>query len=158
MNDVTRIKKLIQNIADRERPALFSAKVKSVKGDTCTVQIGKLELTDVRLRAIVNGKDDTLLITPKEGSIVLLADLSDGEMRDLTVIAYSEVKETLLKIDKLEFKADTKGFLIENKGENLKNILSDFIQEVMNIIVIQGTSPNVPELIDIRRRLGEVLT
>jgi len=146
MNEAARIKKLIQNIADHERPALFSAKVKSVSGDTCTVQIGKLELTDVRLRAICNGKSDTLRITPKEGSIVLLADLSDGGMRDLVVIQYSEIDEVFIKIDETEFKMNKDGYAMNRNGESLKKILLEFIGEVKNIFVVQGTTPNIPNL------------
>ena len=62
---------------------LFSADVKSVDGDTCTLIIGSLELTDVRLRAVVNSENDKIVVTPKAGSRVLAADMSGGSYRDL---------------------------------------------------------------------------
>lgn len=159
MNNAARIKSLIQNIADVQRPALFRAVVKSVDKDICTVKIGDLELTNVRLRAIKNDKEDTLLITPQDGSIVLLADLSDGEMRDLAVIAHSEVEETLLKIGKLEFKADhdTEKFLIKSQDESLGKIISDFIDEVIKVVVVHGRTPDIEALKDIKERLEKVL-
>ena len=161
MDDVaTKIKELIRNISDVRRPALFRAVVKEVKegSDLCTVEIGDLELSDVRLRAIKKDKEkDTLLITPKKGSIVLLADMSDGEMCDLAVVAHSEVVETLLKIEKLEFKTHKKGFFISNNDENLGKIIHDFIEELIKVIVVQGRTPDIPELKNIQKRLAKVL-
>lgn len=86
---------------------LLLAKVVSVNGDTCSVDVDGLVLTDVRLRAVVNGENSKLLITPKVGSHVLLADQS-GNMSQLAVIGYSE-------IEKIE--VDTESITI-NGGEN----------------------------------------
>lgn len=77
---------------------LFSAEVKSVNGDICTLKIGALELTDVRLRAVADSSDNRLLITPKQGSQVIVADLSGGDYRDLLVLAYSEIETIDLRI------------------------------------------------------------
>ena len=58
---------------------LFLAKVKDVKDDACTIMIEDLELTDVRLRSVLNSEDNKIVITPKKDSTVLVADLSHGE-------------------------------------------------------------------------------
>ena len=69
------IKELIRAIAGQGDGLMFVGEVKSVDGDSCTVAVGQLELTDVRLTAASDGEEGKLLLTPKEGSKVLVADL-----------------------------------------------------------------------------------
>lgn len=94
---------------------LFSAEVKSVNGDICTLKIGALELTDVRLRAIAGSSDNRLLITPKQGSQVIAADLSGGDYRDLLVLAYSEIETINLRIGQTVLKVED-GAVTFNEG------------------------------------------
>lgn len=70
----------------------FTGKVEAVDGDMCTVSIGTLKLTKVRLRSVVNGETSRLLVTPKTGSYVTVADLS-GEMRQLEAVGFSEIEK-----------------------------------------------------------------
>ena len=103
MDNIGKIKDLIRNIGGgEETSAFFTAKVKSVEKDTCTVLVDDLELTEVRLRAVVDGEEEFLRITPKVGSMILVADLSDGEMRDLVVIKYTQVDIIELKRNKID--------------------------------------------------------
>ena len=67
MDDFSRIKRSIRQIAGH-REMLYVGRVKSVEGETCTVQFDDLTLSDVRLRAVVNGKESKMLITPACGS------------------------------------------------------------------------------------------
>jgi hypothetical protein len=83
-----KIKERIRNIAGRGSkgtPEIFTAQVAVVSGETCTVMLDELPVTEVRLRAVVNGRSEKLLVTPKVGSYVLVADLSGGEYRDLAM-------------------------------------------------------------------------
>ena len=160
MNDIIAAKlgKLIRKISDVPRPALRRGVVKKVEGDLCTVEIDDLKLEKVRLRAIEKDKGkDTLCFKPQEGSIVLLGDMTDGDMDDMAVIAHSEIDEALIKIEKLEFKANKEGFLICNNDENLGQIIHDFIGELIKVIVVHGNTPNIPELQNIQKRLAKVL-
>lgn len=92
MTDVySEIKSRIRQMNGHKTPLLLTGKVESVDGETCTVSVGDLKLTDVRLRSVVNGEDSKLLITPKTDSYVTLIDLS-GELRELEVIGYSEIE------------------------------------------------------------------
>ena len=59
---------------------LFLATIKEVKDAACTIMLEDLELTDVRLRSVLNSEDNKIVITPKKDSTVLVADLSRGEM------------------------------------------------------------------------------
>ena len=87
------IRDAIRKICEIDNQGLmfFNAEVISIDGETCTIQRNDLEFTDVRLGAVVDGNAKNILITPKIGSMVLIADLSEGLMRDLAVIGWSEV-------------------------------------------------------------------
>ena len=87
------VRELIRKIAgvDNQGLIFFNAEVMSVDGETCTVTRNGLQFTDVRLAAVVDGNTKNLLIKPKVGSMVLIADLSEGLMRDLGIIGWSEV-------------------------------------------------------------------
>ena len=110
MNPLSEIKESIQKMASKGGAGIvFNAKVKSVQGDTtCTVDLDGLTVSDVRLRAVVNGETSKILVTPKTGSHVLVADLS-GDLSQLAVVGYSEV-------EKIEVDANDE--IVFNGGEN----------------------------------------
>lgn len=92
MTDVySEIKNRIRQMNGHKTPLLLTGKVESVDGETCTVSIGDLKLTDVRLRSVVNGESSKLLITPAKDSYVTVIDLS-GELRETEVIGYSQIE------------------------------------------------------------------
>ena len=72
--------------------SLFTAKVLSTDGETCCVDADGLVLSDVQLRAVVNGEESGILITPKTGSYVTVADLS-GDLTRIVVVGFSEVEK-----------------------------------------------------------------
>jgi len=154
-----KIAEKIRNIAGRGRvqPVVFTAQVEAVADRTCSIKIDDLIITDVRLRAVINGKNEQILVTPKIGSYVMLADLSGGDYRQLVVIKYSEVEEINIKIGDFSVEVNMAGVTVDSNGENLFKVLSDFITEVSKIIVIQGTSPDVPALTQIKQRLNKIL-
>ena len=109
MGSLSEIRESIRNMAAGIGGAhIFTAKVLSTDGDTCCVDIDGLVVSDVRLRAVVNGEESGILVTPKTGSYVTVADLS-GNLTRLVVVGFSEVK-------KIEVNADDK--IIFNGGEN----------------------------------------
>lgn len=111
MDNISSIKKSIQKIASEKRgdSAVFTAMLKDVNGETCTIELDGLELSDVRLRAVVNGENSKILITPKKDSFVLCTDLSGGNLTDIAVVGFSEVE----KID-----IDVEDTIIINGGKN----------------------------------------
>ncbi len=94
----------------RTAPAIFTAQVRRVSGTTCTVDVDGLELSDVRLCPVIDSRRTQLLITPKTDSMVLVADLSMGDLTDLAVVHFGETEKIeihggslggLVKIDDL---------------------------------------------------------
>lgn len=107
--------------------ALFTAEVKSVEGETCTVLIGELEVPDVLLTPADEGADGKLVITPKVGGQVTVADLSGGELRQLAVVHWGEVEKISLTADSIELNGGDNGGLvkIEALTDKMNNIEKD---------------------------------
>lgn len=126
MDTYGKIKQRLQELCQSGgTPSAFVlAKVKKVDGKTCSVLIGDLELADVRLRAVVNQEESGILITPKEGSFVMITDLSNGRMSDWAVAMYSEV-------DKVEFNSGKNDGLININ--DLTDKLNKLVDEVNNL-------------------------
>jgi hypothetical protein len=102
MNNLSEIKKSISRMRGAQQPSILLAQVKGVDGETCTVSIDGLELSDVRLRAVVNGNESRLLITPTVDSFVLVTDLSCGNMTSLAVTGFSEIDNIKLDLGNTE--------------------------------------------------------
>lgn len=74
--------------------------VKSVQELTCTVEVGSLTLTDVRLRASTSADNGELLIIPKVGSAVIMVSLS-GDMTHLVIVAIDCAESIIINGGKL---------------------------------------------------------
>lgn len=123
MNMTKEIKEAIRAIIDGNRDGIlfFVGKVKSVDGDSCTVDVAGLEIDEVRLTAVNDGSDGKLLLTPKEESPVLLADMSCGELRDLAVVGFTNVEKVEATCDSIALNGGDNGGLVNI--ESLKNNL-----------------------------------
>lgn len=86
------IRQKIIEIARGKASWLFLAEVTGVAGLTCSVRMGDTELSDVQLTALAN-ENNSLLVTPAVGSMVLVADLSGGDRRELYVLQYGDIQQ-----------------------------------------------------------------
>lgn len=138
------IKEAIKSIVGVPGMMFVMGKVESVGDETCSVKIAdRLVINDVRLNASADGNADNILIKPKVGSMVLMADLSGGELRSLVVISFSALEsmtvkfegdvvinggenEGLVKVVELTEKLNA----IENDINNLKSIFSSWVPVV----------------------------
>ncbi len=136
----------------------FTAKVTELNENeqTLTVEHDKIKTFDVRLKAIVESTESEIIIYPTIGSYVTVGILYNDE-KEVFVVQYSEIDKIQIKIDKAEFVITKDGFLIKKENENLLSVLQDFVTEVSKIIVVQGTSPNVPALTQISNRFKTIL-
>ena len=94
MDNLSKIKELTRKVAgtDQQRFNFRLMEVVSVEGDTCSAKMGNTTIPRIRLAAIVGGAAGGIRITPAPGSIILVADLSCGELRELAVVGYSEIE------------------------------------------------------------------
>ncbi len=92
MDRAREIRSVIKDIAGGGGAVFVMGEAVSVESDTCTVKIAdRLTVGDVRLNASADGNKSNILAKPVVGSMVMMADLSGGELRDLVVIAFSEI-------------------------------------------------------------------
>lgn len=128
------IRSVIRKIAgiDNEGLIFFNAEVVSVDSETCTVKRNNINHTDVRLAAVIDGNTKNLLVKPKVGSMVLIADLSEGDLRDLAVVAWSEVDSISCKTGSISI--DVTGREIKfNDGTEGMAKLSQLISWMQNV-------------------------
>ncbi len=126
MDKYSEIKKRIKNIAGKSEQNIFTAKVERVDGETCSVSVDGLTLNDVRLRAVINGENSKLIITPVKGSYVLVTDLSKGNYSDLAVLNVSEIDSITI---------DVENDIIINGGTNEGLIKIEKLTEKLNDLV-----------------------
>lgn len=110
MDKSKEIKEAIKSIVGVPGMMFVMGKVESVGDETCSVKIAdRIVINDVRLNASADGNADNILIKPKVGSMVLMADLSGGELRSLVVISFSALESMTVKFE---------GEVVINGGEN----------------------------------------
>jgi hypothetical protein len=146
MDVYSQIQKKLKEITDPngKQSVVFPAEVVSISGNTCVVKVDNLELSDVRLKSVVDNETEQLLVTPEIGSFVLVVDLSNGEYRDLAVIKYSKVTEINIKTTTNDFEvAMAKGKIsIKNNNYSLKEAFDDIIDALGRLTVTTGVGPS----------------
>lgn len=110
MDQMTRIRSLLRTITGTDRPVFDFRlmEVVTVEGDRCRARLGDLEIPGIRLAAVGGGSENGLLVTPAVGSIILVADLSCGALRELNAVGYSEIASIRFHQGKTTLEADRK--------------------------------------------------
>lgn len=153
---VETIKAAIERIQQTPKLILLGT-VAHVSEFTCDVEFDDHPTRyDVRLTAVNDKLDNYTVVYPKPGSKVLVGIIESMET-DAVLLNCSEIDSVVTKIGEAQWVIDKNGCLLQKGNENLQQVLSDFIVEVQKIIVVQGTSPNVPALTDINNRLKKIL-
>jgi hypothetical protein len=132
MNEVAEIRERIMRIAAAGRNAgsvVLTVEVIEVYSSHCTVMLGDLRITNVRLYSQAS-EEGNLLLMPKIGSMATV--LSDTDLRDME----------LIKADKItSFKFEENGIVVEVDSESgkvdIKNnqvSLKDLFQSLSTLI------------------------
>lgn len=163
MDIYSEIKNILQELCQTEgTPAFHLAKVKNVNGQTCTITIGELEISDVRLRSVVNNDTTGMLLTPKEGSFVMVTDLSNGKKSDWAVVMYSELEKIETKIGQMEISLSGEKISVKKGSINLFDLLDGLLTQILALTVPTGTGPsgtpvNASEFTQIKTKLGQIM-
>ena len=121
------IKEAIKSIVGVPGMMFVIGKVESVGDETCSVKIAdRIVINDVRLNASADGNADNILIKPKVGSMVMMADLSGGELRSLVVISFSALDSMTVRFD---------GEVVINGGENEGLVKVKELTDKLNAII-----------------------
>jgi hypothetical protein len=100
--------------------------------------------------------DDDNYAKPEIGSKVLIGKIENQDANFFLINARAIV-EFQFKSGNALIKLNPSGLTVSNQNENLKKVLNDMIDELNKIIVVQGTSINVPAMQAIKQRLNTVL-
>ena len=147
MESLSEIRKSIQKMSSGGRTcSIFTAKVERVDGEVCEVTYEGLRLTGVRLRAVVNGEESGVMLTPKVGSYVTVADLG-GDMTQLVVIGFSEVESVDITAGgEIHLNGDSFGGMvkIQELVGDLMNIVATFNAHTHTVADGVATPPSLP--------------
>lgn len=120
------IRELLKEITGGSGMPFVIGEVVSVESETCTVKVaGRVTVSDVRLNASADGNDGNIFVKPVAGSMVLISDLSGGDLRELVVTAWSEIDTVTVK-----FAGDV--VINEGRHEGLVNVIE--LTEKLNAI------------------------
>ena len=94
MNEYSKLKDYLSGIGGNGI-AITQGIVKSVSGKLCEVEIGNIVIPDVRLRASELDDGGEMLVTPKEGSAVIVGSLS-GDLSQLVVLQVDHIDSIVI--------------------------------------------------------------
>lgn len=116
----------------RNGQVFFPATVESVEGNTCTVRIDGLSISDVRLKATTTPTANQVLLTPMPGSSVLVGSFS-GDLGNLFVLTADVIRDIEITCN----------------GQNVMKLLSQLLQTLAKAQVITpaGTGTFDPSVI-----------
>jgi len=120
-----------------------------------------IEIFDVRLQAALDGSDKGVFAIPKINSWVLAGNIGKSD-NSLVVLSLSEIEKAVVRIGTTEIEVDEQGVVIKKGAENLKDVLSDFLDAIMSLTVStsqgpSGTPINISTFASLKTRLNSVL-
>jgi hypothetical protein len=168
------IKKGFKNLFPAHEQTFFAI-VKEVDKDNKVIKIedeDEFPFENVRLTSVIDDADKVVKY-PKVNSTVLISRIGiDNDDEALYVSAFSEIESIEGIIDNTNFIINADGYEINSDGENLKEVLNDYIvefgklcDELSKVLVSIGTTPNVPVItqikqkatVQIKQRLNKIL-
>ena len=111
------------------KDVFFYGSVTEITGDTCSVIIQDLELTDVRMKATDDGSEDKLLLTPTVGS-KLIVGANGGDFRSLFIIKVDDPEKILYKHKDITIDIDGSSGNIKINGGDLGGLIK--IEELVS--------------------------
>ncbi|MGJ1198830.1 hypothetical protein ACR777_05340 [Sphingobacterium spiritivorum] len=121
--------------------------------NTCDVSPmdGGADILDVQLRAAAEGTSGCVNY-PSPGSIVLVAPI-DNSKSSFAVIMFSEVEEIHTEIDKTKLIINKTGVTISKGNDSLKGILTDIVDQMLEIYAPK----NAPGIAAIKININNLL-
>jgi hypothetical protein len=142
MTEFREIREKLRSIAETGQSAPFRiAEVTKVTDSDCSIMIGELEITGVKLFSII--APGGLLIKPKVGSMVTVIDLSNGLLRDLLLVKVDHAELISYDQDGLTVEIDSvsKKVDISNKTTSISKLMGQVADIISKLTV---STPNGP--------------
>lgn len=126
--------------------ATVLATVKSVDEDamTCVLEDDEgLEIHDVRLRPVLDG-NQSITIFPKVDTWALAIRIESDE--EWMLLSAGEIDKWQLVIGDTIIEQNEDGLLIQKGSDSLKEVLTNIIEAVQQIVVLYGNNPDYAKL------------
>lgn len=119
MDKIKKLREQLKGVVNAQPIYPVYGIVKAISGDTCTVQVGDLELTDVRLKATADGSENLLLIPAENSNVMMLS--SDGSIDNLTIVKMDKVARIKFSQNGLvlDFDSETGKLGVKNNSVSL---------------------------------------
>ena len=115
---------------------------------------------DVRLSSVIDN-GNKIVQYPAVGTTVLISRIGDDD-NTFFVAAFGEVESIAGQIGDAEFHIDALGYKIDRADENLKQVLTDFqdevgklCDEINKVVVSIGVTPNVAAITAIKQEITQ---
>lgn len=138
--EIGKIREAIQRIAGTYQPGavLFTAEVISVAETECTIMIGETKVSGVKLFSVEEAGN--LLIKPVINTMVTVADLSAGQLRDLVIVKVDKVELIHFVQDGLTIEIDSTTGKVDIRNKEIS--FNELMQTMADII--KGLTVSTP--------------
>jgi hypothetical protein len=109
----------------------------------------------VRKRAAIENSTLGIIITPSEGSSVIVSRLESSD--ELFIEMFSRFDTISVTTGSTHLLIDSEGYTVEKAGENLGRCLGDLIDELNKIVIIYGNDINRQAMNAIKNRIQTIL-
>ena len=158
-----KIKRALKNLTAKDVQT-FPATVTAVDKAKHVVSVQDTDdfvFDDVRLTSVIDAASKVVQY-PAVGSTVLVSRIGDDN-NTFFIAAYGEVESIAGQIGNAEFHIDKMGYQIDRADENLKQVLTDFqdevgklCDEVNKVVVSVGVTPNVLVITAIKSKVESI--
>lgn len=146
----SQIKKAFRDIVGVSPNMPITGIVKTVESESCSVELKSgLVISDVKLKATINGETNYLKLVPKLGSSVVLIGLTEG-LGNMAIIKVDEVEKLEYQQDGLELLVDStdKKVSIKNDSCSLVEAITDLTTLLKQLKVFTSVGPSGTPLPD----------
>lgn len=91
MDTYRRLADVLKGVNPQVMSPIIQGKMGNVDGNTCTVIVDDIEISDVRLRASTTDNENEMLIVPKLGTTVIVGSLT-GDLDELVILSCDEIE------------------------------------------------------------------
>lgn len=145
----------LKNLNNKGVGRIEIATIQSVdaSNNTCVVLLDDLAISDVRLKATMNGNNG-FIVYPAIGSNVLIERIDDGYF---AIRMVSEIDSIAIVTGDKKYMLDSNGHYIGNADNTLLSVINLIIDATMETIVFQGRSPNYEKLTQAKTMVQQIL-
>ncbi len=165
MSKESEIKRLLKEIIGTDN-YLIRGTVTKITGQTCNVKLNSgLEVSDVKLKALITDENDYYILFPVVSSGVLLL-MENNDLRNLTVVKVDKVEKIEFLQNGLEvvFDSSDKKVSIKNESSSLLTLFEDLTTLLKQLKVFTPVGPSgtplpdtIAKIVQLEQKVNQLL-